>query len=183
MMEFQAVIKVGKARMKIDFSDGSFNSMSRRPATHTTDNFMVQQAIENSSEFKRGLIKKVRVIDLPGEVKVLRNRRPEVKIDGGFIPEGQHDEPKTPEDIPVSTDQPAETGTEEEDEAETTETETGGVEGAATDTPLRQIEVNVSDDARDILETEYGIARSKLRTRAEIGAAAAQLGIEFIYAK
>lgn len=73
MMEFQAVIKVGKTNLKVQFSDGSFNASSRKPATFTTDNLIVQHAIENSNEFKRGLIHKISTVELNEEVKVLRN--------------------------------------------------------------------------------------------------------------
>lgn len=64
MMEYQAVIKVGRNNMKVLFSDGSVSAMGVNPATFTTENFMVQHAIENSSDFKRGRIKVVNTIEL-----------------------------------------------------------------------------------------------------------------------
>ena len=183
MMEFQAVIKVGKAHLKVEFTGGSFSSMSRRPATYTTDNFMVQNAIENSSEYKRGLIRKIRAIDLPGEVKVMRNRKEEAAHEALADEKPAEQKGEAPEGA-----EPTE-GTDETDRSsasETHEKENGcetADEGEAAPTALRKIEVNISDDAREILEKEFGVPQSKMRTRVEIAAVAAQHGIEFVFAK
>lgn len=76
MMEFQAVIKVGRNNMKVLFTDGSMNAMGVNPAKFTTTNYMVQHAIENSPEFKRGLIKRISVIDLDENVQIERYTQP-----------------------------------------------------------------------------------------------------------
>ncbi len=70
MMEYQAIIKIGKATMKVPFSEGSMTAMGVNPARFTTENYMVQQAIEQSGEFRRGRIYKVSVIELDEEVKI-----------------------------------------------------------------------------------------------------------------
>ena len=73
MMEYQTVVYVGKTPIKIMFTDGSLNALGSKPAVYTTDNFIIQQAIENSEKFKSGLIVKVREVELDKEIKILRN--------------------------------------------------------------------------------------------------------------
>ena len=46
MMEYQAVVKVGKKNVSINFSDGSISAMGTNPATFTTSNIIIQNAIE-----------------------------------------------------------------------------------------------------------------------------------------
>lgn len=48
MMEYQAIVKIGKATMKVQFSDGSMTAMGVNPATFTTEDFITQHAIEHS---------------------------------------------------------------------------------------------------------------------------------------
>lgn len=54
MMEYQAVIRIGKATMKVPFTDGSMTAMGVNPATFTTEDFMTQHAIEHSSVWTPG---------------------------------------------------------------------------------------------------------------------------------
>ena len=68
MMEYQALIPLGKVTLKILFTDGSMNSLGAHPAKFTTDNFMVQHAIENSSDFRRGRIQVLHVYELDEDV-------------------------------------------------------------------------------------------------------------------
>ena len=69
MMECQIVIKIGNtSKMNVLFSDGSITATGITPATFTTDNFMVQHAIERSHDFKNGRIYIVRSIELNEEV-------------------------------------------------------------------------------------------------------------------
>ena len=174
MMEFQAVLKVGKTNLKVQFSDGSFNASSKKPATYTTDSLMVQHAIENSAEFKRGLIHKVSTVELNEEVKVLRNGPKalndpipiEIKAEGPQIPASETANPASKEDAGETPDLP---------------------EGEAIDLPegeaidLKQIEVHCKDDAKDYLEQNFGVVKSKLRNKEIIASVAATYGIEFVY--
>lgn len=70
MMEYQAVIKIGKATMKVPFSEGSMTAMGVNPAKFTTDNYVVQHAIEQSGDFKRGRIHIVSVIELDEDIRI-----------------------------------------------------------------------------------------------------------------
>lgn len=70
MMEYQAIIKIGKATMKVPFSEGSMTAMGVNPAKFTTDNYMVQRAIEHSGDYRRGRIYIVNAIDLDEDVHI-----------------------------------------------------------------------------------------------------------------
>ncbi len=140
MMEYQAVIKVGRNNMKVNFSDGSVSAMGVNPATFTTENFMVQHAIENSSDYKRGRIKTVNVIELNEDLCIESNNA-EVKTEN--------------ETAEVSE---AKAGSED------TSTETEPVEAE----PAIEVEFACNDDAKDYLEQSFGYVRSKLRNREDI---------------
>lgn len=73
MMEYQAIIKIGRATLKVLFTDGSLTAFGQNPAKYTTSDFVVQHAIENSSDFKRGRITVVNAIELDEEVRIERN--------------------------------------------------------------------------------------------------------------
>ena len=73
LMEYQTVVKIGHSRVKVHFADGTVSAMGVNPATFTTDNIMVQIAIEGGAEYKRGLIKRLKVVELNDELIVERN--------------------------------------------------------------------------------------------------------------
>lgn len=164
MMEFQAIIKIGRSVMKILFTDGSMNAMGTNPATYTTDNLMIQQAIERSEHFKRGRIHIVRSVALEDEVQIERN------------PKGK----KVATPLPT----PDAAGTGEANSAEVNSGESGSAESGAEGTSeegeataaecckeIIEMEFDNNDDAKDFLESKFGYVRSKLRNRADIVAA------------
>ena len=184
MMEFQAVIKVGRNNMNVLFTDGSMNAMGVNPAKFTTSNFMVQHAIENSPEFKRGLIKRINVIDLDEDVKIERHIKPatpapdpaptpdpapapDLRLNTPTESEGEQSEEDTdsqPEvDIADAPEAQQETTEAEDDTAEVDETPE-----TKADLPRVEVEFSINDDAKDYLEQNYGAVRSKLRTRSDI---------------
>lgn len=72
MMEYQSIIRFGKNTLKVTFSGGSMNAIGVTPATFTTENFLIQQAIENSGEYRRGRIRTVSTVELDEEVRIER---------------------------------------------------------------------------------------------------------------
>lgn len=173
MMEYQAIITVGKAKMKVHFSDGFVTAMGITPATFTTDNLIVQRAIEQSSDYKRGRIKVIRVTTLDEDVRIERNPAKEstdihtgLSTDSGT---GTASESNIATNDASSNENASET-TEPGNECKTTEVNT-----------YTQIEVSCNDDAKDYLEEHFGVIRSKLRVRADIQASAAAHGIEFVF--
>lgn len=181
-MEYQAVIKVGKSRMKVPFTDGAMTAMGVVPCTFTTERFMVQHAIENSDEFKRGLIYIVNSIPLDGKVEIERpSPRPT---------ESQADKPaQTPADKPAGTipttdsdEQPAtvQVATEDGTEVKPVE-EVWPAKSEEPDAPLTQVEFASNDEAKDYLEQNFGLVRSKLRNREDIFNAGKANGVEIIF--
>lgn len=185
-MEYQAVIKVGKSRMKVPFSDGSMTAMGVVPCTFTTERFMVQHAIENSDEFKRGLIYIVNSIPLDGKVEI---ERPSPRPTG---PTMKLNPEPIPEPIPEPTPDTA-SSTESEEQPATVQVATneGVVEkpveevwpskSEEPDAPLTQVEFASNDEAKDYLEQNFGLVRSKLRNREDIFNAGKANGVEIIF--
>ena len=162
MMEFQAVIKVGRNNMKVLFTDGSMNAMGVNPAKFTTTNYMVQHAIENSPEFKRGLIKRISVIDLDENVQIERYTQPAAPAPAP-TPATESDNAPTAEPAPEQTAEADDDDADAEAESEIAE-----APEAKADQPRVEVEFAINDDAKDYLEQNYGAVRSKLRTRSDI---------------
>lgn len=168
MMEYQAVVKVGKKNVSINFSDGSISAMGTNPATFTTDNIIIQNAIEASNDFKRGRITIERTIVLAEELPVLRNT-PAPAV----APESQS---------PTPTECAAPSNTEAIHEPETGEQAVEcSSETAEEPAPLTQVEFSCNDDAKDYLEQSFGFIRSKLRNREDIVNAGKANGVEIIF--
>lgn len=151
MMEYQAVIKVGRNNMKVLFADGSVSAMGVNPATFTTENFIVQHAIENSADFKRGRIKVINTIELTEELRIERNRVNSIAGDDF-----------NPCPTPISTERAA-TVIEESESCDTQ-----ADVNTETDAAPTQVEFSCNDDAKDYLEQTFGFVRSKLRNREDI---------------
>lgn len=158
MMEYQAIIKVGKATLKVLFTDGSITALGQNPAQFTTADFIVQRAIENSSDFKRGRIKLVNSIELDEDVRIESNA---VKTG---VQEAASDAAET-----------AEAGAEKADTAEASEEA-----GAAAETGMTEVEFTCNADAKEYLENTFGV-KSSLRTRADIIACGETYGVKIIF--
>lgn len=163
MMEYQATIRVGRAMMKVPFSDGTMTAMGVNPAKFTTDNYMVQHAIEQSGDYKRGRIYKVSTIELDDEVRIERNELPAT---GSRMSEPGAQVPATGGRASDKTDEADRADkADKSDEPEVSEVQT-----------VKRFACN--DDARDYLESAYGVTRSKMRTRADIQSYGRANGVE-----
>lgn len=173
MMEYQTVIKMGKSSMKVNFSDGSINSFGQNPAKFTTKNFMIQHAIEHSYDFRRGLIQIINEHELDEEVQISHNP---VAIE----PEFGDDEVKAKVEDVVSGGTDGLEGTEVSDVTEGTDAEVSDVtEGA--ESSETEVEFSTNDEAKQYLESQFGVQRSKLRTRADIEKAGMQYGVKIYF--
>lgn len=178
MMEYQSVIKMGKSTLKVNFSDGSVNSFGQNPARFTTDNFMIQHAIEHSYDFRRGLIQIVNAHELDEEVKILHNAV-HCELAGSTPPV---------EDLVHGTETAVETLDGEhclpnESAIPAAASAAKTVEPAASSdeaTPT-EVEFGTNDEAKAYLENTFGVQRSKLRTRAEIEKAGMQYGVKIYF--
>lgn len=162
MMEYQTVIKMGKSSLKVNFSDGSINSFGQNPAKFTTKNFMIQHAIEHSYDFRRGLIQIINEHELDEEVQISHNP---VAIEPEFGDEVV--EPKVEDVVSGGTD-----GLEDTEVSDVTE----GAESSET-----EVEFSTNDEAKQYLESQFGVQRSKLRTRADIEKAGMQYGVKIYF--
>lgn len=195
MMEYQSIIKIGRATLKVLFTDGSITSLGQNPAHHTTSDFLVQHAIENSRDFKRGRIRVVNAIELDEEVRIERNHTasaqtarakvaasPAVKVEKAADSAAPAKEENTVvEDVAGSMETVTGTApdaTEATTEA-TGEAEDKAAEGTATPT---EVEFCTNQEAKDYLANTFGV-KGALKTRAEIIAAGETYGVKITFVK
>ena len=189
-MEWQALIRCGKATLTVHFSGGSLTGYGVTPAEFTTENPMTQAIIENSDYFKKGKIFLMREVEGTGKFKEF--------VKGQHANEGNHkggqaatasaiaETALNPNGAP-KTDTPASdaTGT-VSDEDENPSYDGDGVEagidpaeGTVTEDGKRIVEVTDIDDARDFLVDEFQIARSTLRSNVSVFRSAEEHNIVF----
>lgn len=158
MVEFQALVNIGKAVMKVNFTDGSMTAFGQNPAQFTTTNPVVQFAIQSCNDFKKGRIKIINTIELNEEV------------DCG---------PKS-----AASAAPVAETKKVEAVAETKKAEAAAAPAAASqgeEAKVVEIEFDCNDDAKDYLEKRYGANRQKMRTRAEIVALGKTYGLSITF--
>lgn len=191
LMEYVAIIRAGRSVIRVPFSGGSMNAIGVTPAKFTTDDFMIQHAIEHSSDFQRGKITLYKKVELNGEVRVLSARgKNAAKHDTGTAVS-----PATTDGAGVLTqdfaaeDTAADAAeTTEQDRADINEAEAPAQDFAAEGADeefvggaLVRVEVSCHEEAVEYLRDKYNIASSKLRSKVAVSRYAEQFGIEFIY--
>lgn len=205
MMEYQSIIKIGRATLKVLFTDGSMTAIGQNPAKYTTSDFLVQHAIENSSEFKRGRITVVDTIELDEEVRIERNpSKPstqqapspaEVKPVAATAakveePQDIADEP-TEETNAVDADEvesamldtPApEVDIEPiEDEVPSTEEDAAELSENDNEDGLTEVEFSTNQEAKDYLTKTFGVKSGTMKNRADIVAIGEANGVKIIF--
>ena len=176
LVEWQAAIRMGKARVKVPFTGGAITTQGVTPATFTTSDPVVQLAIECSAEFKSGRIKIVRTRDLGGDVEIEVNNSG--ATDGIPLPRHHGKREETAGEV-EETAQKAE---------ETAGKAANGIAGNESEEipekcvqSMTQVEFSCNDDARDYLEQKFGFIRSKLRNREDILNAGKSKGVEILF--
>lgn len=205
MMEYQSIIKIGRATLKVLFTDGSITAIGQNPAKYTTSDFLVQHAIENSSEFKRGRITVVDTIELDEEVRIERNpAKPstqqapspaEVKPVAATAakveePQDIADEP-TEETNAVDADEAesasADTPATEvdiepiEDEVPSTEEDAAELSENDNEEGLTEVEFSTNQEAKDYLTKTFGVKSGTMKNRADIVAIGEANGVKIIF--
>lgn len=205
MMEYQSIIKIGRATLKVLFTDGSMTAIGQNPAKYTTSDFLVQHAIENSSEFKRGRITVVDTIELDEEVRIERNpvkpstqQAPspaEVKPVAATAakveePQDIADEP-TEETNAVDADEAesasADTPATEvdiepiEDEVPSTEEDAAELSENDNEDGLTEVEFSTNQEAKDYLTKTFGVKSGTMKNRADIVAIGEANGVKIIF--
>lgn len=190
MMEYQSIIKIGRATLKVLFSDGSMTAFGQNPAKYTTSDFLVQRAIENSSDFKKGRITVVSSIELDEEVRIERNPAKketvkvaitDVKPTAEETATGTDGEQTAAEEVAEATageETPA-----DETSASTDEAEAEAEQEASTSTTdgATEVEFTTNQEAKDYLANTFGVTTA-FRNRAEIVACGATYGVKITFA-
>lgn len=165
LIDWAVSIKAGKATMRVHFTGGATTARGIVPATFATADPVKQAIIEKSNYFKTGQIRVVQVIEVPDNAAAIaRKERKAARIAAKASASAEkpvHDEGEN-----------AGEGTEDENAVD-------GAEGVAV--KKTQVKVSSVEDAKDYLVDKFGIASSKLRTRAACIAAGEENGIEFIW--
>ena len=154
LSEWYGKVKAGSIEVSVAFKGGTASPSGAQPAYFMTKDPITQFVIENSKEFKNKFITLERSVDLPGT-----------------HPREAYPKRPTPEK-PVQ-------GTDTEGRPEEDERAVDGAEGVAV--KKTQVKVSSVEDAKDYLVDKFGIASSKLRTRAACIAVGEEHGIEFIW--
>lgn len=209
MMEYQSIIKIGRATLKVMFSDGSMTAIGQTPAKYTTSDFLVQRAIENSSEFKKGRITIVNSIELDEEVRIERNpAKPSTQtanvaakavIDNKPTEASSSHTTPVAEDVADETTEEADAGVvtptdeadaetiEEEPETESetnVEEDTTSEETAAEDNTAEgktEVEFTDNQEAKDYIFKNFGVKPGTMRNREDIKAVGATYGVKITF--
>lgn len=205
MMEYQSIIKIGRATLKVLFTDGSITAIGQNPAKYTTSDFLVQHAIENSSEFKRGRITVVDTIELDEEVRIERNpAKPStqqapspVEVKPVAATAAKVEEPQDIADEPTeetnavdadetesaSADTPAtEVDIEPiEDEVPSTEEDAAELSENDNEDGLTEVEFSTNQEAKDYLTKTFGVKSGTMKNRADIVAIGEANGVKIIF--
>ena len=205
MMEYQSIIKIGRATLKVLFTDGSMTAIGQNPAKYTTSDFLVQHAIENSSEFKRGRITVVDTIELDEEVRIERNPAKPTTLHAPSPaeakpvaataakveePQGIADEPTEKTDAvdadeveSAMLDTPApEVDIEPiKDEVPSTEEDAAELSENDNEESLTEVEFSTNQEAKDYLTKTFGVKSSTMKNRADIVAIGEANGVKIIF--
>ena len=209
MMEYQAIIKIGRATLKVLFTDGSMTSIGQNPAKYTTSDFLTQHAIENSSDFKRGRIQVVNTIELDEDVRIERNpAKPSTQtanVAAKAVIDNKPTEASSSHTTPVAEDVADET-TEEADAGVVTPTDEADAE-TIEEEPETESETNVEEDttseetaaeantaegktaveftgnqeAKDYIFKNFGVKPGTMRNREDIKAVGATYGVKITF--
>lgn len=211
MMEYQTIIKIGRATLKVLFTDGSITSIGQNPAMYTTSDFLVQRAIENSSEYKKGRIMTVNTIELDEEVRIERNpakpstqaakvaakavidNKPTEAFLSHTTPVAEDVKDETTEesdaDVVTPTDEADADTIEEEPEPESesetdAEEDTTSEETAAEDNTaegMTEVEFTDNQEAKDYIFKNFGVKPGTMRNREDIKAVGETYGVKITF--
>lgn len=209
MMEYQTIIKIGRATLKVLFTDGSMTAIGQNPAKYTTSDFLVQRAIENSSEFKKGRIMTVSTIELDEDVRIERNpAKPSTQtanvaakavIDNKPTEASSSHTTPVAEDVADETTEEADAGVvtptdeadaetikeEPETESETNvEEDTTSEETAAEDNTAEgktEVEFTDNQEAKDYIFKNFGVKPGTMRNREDIKAVGETYGVKITF--
>ncbi len=188
LTEKHTTFYLGKMKVHVSFTGGMVSKKGVTPATITTEDPIVQLAIENSQDFEKGVIILRSQYPIQGEVKVGKNEREEAYKPPKWAEPEQPEEKQTvrtgePIAIPLTIASlehadNSEMETNEEVAAEPEEADTCEKE-AREESNLEVVEVSCKDVAKQYLQEHFDERPAPLRTIADVQACAAKYGITF----
>lgn len=152
IMELNAAIPCGKAKMNFQFTGGSETAYGVVPATFTTEDPLKQSIIERSDDFKRGKIKLVSETDGTGKYAVNVVPTP--------VNVGSH--------LPGAATASAIMGTSLDPDGSSNKQDDDQPEDAQSDSGLTEIDVADIDLARAYLVENFGVTMSSLRYKGNV---------------
>ena len=154
LTEWHGKVKAGTIEVNVSFTGGTASPSGAQPAYMVTKDPIVQFVIENSKEFKDGLINLVFVDEIEGNHRRMAIPKP-VDEKPAFAPStGLHDD--------------------NQGFAPSTEHQEGSEDG------MKIVEVTDIDAARDYLAETFGIARSNIRYKSNVLEMAEKLKVKFV---
>lgn len=184
LAEKHTYFHLGKTKVRVSFTGGVITKKGVTPATFTTDDPIVQFAIEQSDRFKNGAVTLLSQYPVQGEVKIGRNepepQKPEEPIVQSPIPE-QTEAPAPVEASEDNSESAAENVLAAEPEVEKEEADAAD-ENAPEGSNLEVIEVSCKDVAKQYLQEHFDEKPAPLRTIADVQECAAKYGITFNFA-
>lgn len=151
LIDWTVSIKAGKASMRVHFTGGATTARGIVPATYSTADPVKQAIIEKSHYFKTGQIQVVQTLEVADDAAA--TARKARKATRGTAKADVAGEPVG----------------------------SGDAEDQVAVGEKAKVKVSSVEDAKDYLVEHFGIAGSKLRTRAACIAAGEENGIEFIW--
>lgn len=198
LTEKHTVFFLGKTKVHVSFTGGIVTKKGVTPATFTTDDPIVQLAIENSAEFKKGAIKLRSKYPMQGEIKVGRN--PHIEEAPCHIPANMFKTDITGDNVKPDSETEAEEAPQPEDVAAHAEEGEGLPDNEppsedinAMPEPSEEVnkpeytkgripevvEVSCKDVAKQYLQEHFGENPTPLRKIADVQECAAKYGIIF----
>lgn len=191
LAEKHTTFHLGKTKVHVSFTGGQVTKKGVTPATFTTDNPIVQLAIEKSNDFTVGAVTLLAQYPMQGEVKIGKNppktkespapdpgiaKAELIRNAANSIPEPADDDKPEEKPEPIPEVQAEETTQEEPtDDAQPTQVQTG-------ESNLEVIEVSCKDVAKQYLQEHFGENPAPLRKITDVQECAAKYGITFSFA-
>ncbi len=186
LAEKRTTFHLGKTKVHVSFTGGQVTKKGVTPATFTTDDPIVQLAIEKSKDFESGAVTLLSKYPVRGEVKIGMNPPETVETEAlnAIMPETeQRAAAIAPETTVTDT---AEKNPEPNPEPQIEEAAQDEVEAETEKNPeevdtnnLETVEVSCKDVAKQYLEEHYGENPTPLRTIKDVQECAAKYGIRF----
>ena len=168
LTEWHGKVKAGTIEVNVSFTGGTASPSGAQPAYMVTKDPIVQFVIENSKEFKDGLINLVFVDEVEGNHRRMAIPKPV-------------DEKPAPMTIGSNTFAPLEDPQETVNAMTAVETAVAVADnGESAEDGMTIVEVTDIDSARDYIAEKFNIARSTIRYKSNVLEKAAELKIKFV---